>query len=56
MQNTPKTPNKNLDNIFGQWDAFDRVLMYINSIDVDGKTAKEIKKQIYHDVMEMRPE
>ena len=38
----------------GEWQAFDKVLMYINSLDTNG-TAKEFKKRMYHALMEMRP-
>lgn len=40
----------------GQWRILDRILMHINSIDTEGKTAKNIKSELYHWLMEQRPD
>lgn len=40
----------------GQWAAFDRVLSFINSIDTQGKSATQVRSELYHQVMDMRPQ
>lgn len=41
--------------IKGQWDAFDKIISLLNSIDTEAKTGLEVRKEIYHLVMDLRP-
>ncbi len=39
----------------GQWHALDAVLSALNSVDTEGKTADEAKRDLYGSVMKVRP-
>jgi hypothetical protein len=46
----------NTDQRLGQWKAFDRVLMMLNSLaPIKGETPDQMRRRIYGEVMSMIP-